>query len=222
MPDFWKVLGIEPTRDTEVVKKAYRDLMKRYHPDRATSVRDNKKANAKCSRINDAFRLALDYCAAARVESTFSQGARSSPRPAHAGPMPAQRGKRTHRGESDADRAVPRPSAVKRTGTPWGVALVHWILAISVFTIVWKWAGERQPARTSPPAAPLQFPPVKLPAERLTESESKEIGERLMRSLPPADRNGSGEHAAPLARDGGPRGDDVHPARQSGGVTQAK
>ena len=33
MPDFWKMLEIEPTKDVAIIKRAYATLAKKYHPE---------------------------------------------------------------------------------------------------------------------------------------------------------------------------------------------
>ena len=33
MPDFWKMLEIEPTKDVAIIKRAYAALAKKYHPE---------------------------------------------------------------------------------------------------------------------------------------------------------------------------------------------
>ncbi len=71
MKDCWAVLGIPRTRDTEAVKKAYRDLIKKYHPDTVRPPEMVRHYTIKCVRINDAFEQALDYCDSDADETTF-------------------------------------------------------------------------------------------------------------------------------------------------------
>ena len=53
---FYKILELEPEAPLEEVKKAYRDLVKVWHPDRfQDSQRLQKKANEKLSAINEAY-----------------------------------------------------------------------------------------------------------------------------------------------------------------------
>ena len=52
--DCWTVLGIEPTANHQEIKRAYRTLVKQYHPDVA-----GHSYNLKCARITEAYREAL-------------------------------------------------------------------------------------------------------------------------------------------------------------------
>lgn len=59
MTNCWKVLGLEPTKDLELIKTTYRDLLKVYHPDKVTN-QDMKVAyTAKCAQINAAYKEAV-------------------------------------------------------------------------------------------------------------------------------------------------------------------
>ena len=65
MKDCWQVLGIPSTTDVEAVKRAYRALIKRYHPDTisAGSPEMVRRYTVRCRRINQAFRQAIERCA---------------------------------------------------------------------------------------------------------------------------------------------------------------
>ena len=55
MMDPWKVLGIKPGASAEEAKKAYRDLVKKYHPDRFQDPAAKEMANEKLKEINQAY-----------------------------------------------------------------------------------------------------------------------------------------------------------------------
>lgn len=56
MQDPYKVLGVDPSASDEEIKKAYRDLARKYHPDRYTSNPDMAElANEKMKEINTAY-----------------------------------------------------------------------------------------------------------------------------------------------------------------------
>ena len=55
MNDPWKVLGIKQGASAEEVKKAYRDLVKKYHPDRFQDPAAKEMANEKLTEINQAY-----------------------------------------------------------------------------------------------------------------------------------------------------------------------
>ena len=55
--DYYKVLGIDKNADTEQIKKAYRKLARKYHPDINPN---DKEANKKFQQINEANEVLSD------------------------------------------------------------------------------------------------------------------------------------------------------------------
>lgn len=55
--DYYEILEIERTNDKEVIKKAYRKLALKYHPDRNP---DDKSAEEKFKQINEAYEILSD------------------------------------------------------------------------------------------------------------------------------------------------------------------
>ena len=53
--DPYKVLGVSPDADEETVKKAYRALVKKYHPDRYMNTPMQDMATEKLKEINEAY-----------------------------------------------------------------------------------------------------------------------------------------------------------------------
>ncbi len=66
MNDCWQVLDLPSTTDVAAVKRAYRALIKRYHPDTIASGPPEmiRRYTVKCGQINQAFRQALEQCTA--------------------------------------------------------------------------------------------------------------------------------------------------------------
>lgn len=56
MENLYHILGIAPTANTEEIKKAYRSLAMRHHPDRSTDANAQSKFNA----IKSAYELLSD------------------------------------------------------------------------------------------------------------------------------------------------------------------
>jgi hypothetical protein len=61
MKDCWKILKIQKTYDMETIKKAYRQLIKVYHPDKVHNPEQIRNYTIKCAEINEAYRLASEY-----------------------------------------------------------------------------------------------------------------------------------------------------------------
>jgi curved DNA-binding protein len=55
--DYYKTLGIDRKASEEDIRKAYRDLAKKYHPDRNP---DNKQAEERFKEINEAYQVLSD------------------------------------------------------------------------------------------------------------------------------------------------------------------
>lgn len=56
--DYYKILGIEKTATDKEIKKAYRKLARKYHPDLNP---DNKDAEKKFKNINEAKITIVDF-----------------------------------------------------------------------------------------------------------------------------------------------------------------
>jgi hypothetical protein len=63
--DCWKRLGLEPTADLAAIKRAYREQVKRYHPDTVTTPEQKRRYTIICAAINDAYREAVRQARAA-------------------------------------------------------------------------------------------------------------------------------------------------------------
>ncbi|HXG64885.1 MAG TPA: J domain-containing protein [Blastocatellia bacterium] len=60
MSDCWTVLGIAPTNDLEKIRRAYRDLVKQYHPDTVAAPEKKRRYTIICARVNQAYKEACE------------------------------------------------------------------------------------------------------------------------------------------------------------------
>jgi hypothetical protein len=65
--DCWKILGLQPTTDLAAIKRAYREQVKRYHPDTVTTPEQKRRYTIICAAINDAYREAVRRAQAANA-----------------------------------------------------------------------------------------------------------------------------------------------------------
>lgn len=66
----YEVLGVEPGADEETVKKAYRNLAKKYHPDRYANSPMQETAAEKMKQINEAY----DMITKGNTSENYSSG----------------------------------------------------------------------------------------------------------------------------------------------------
>jgi hypothetical protein len=59
-PDFYKILAIPPSANSDAVKSAYRELVKKYHPDLFHTRAEKAQATDKLQQINEAYAVLGD------------------------------------------------------------------------------------------------------------------------------------------------------------------
>ncbi|MEN3334500.1 MAG: DnaJ domain [Blastocatellia bacterium] len=67
MNDCWKQLGLQPTTDLAAIKRAYREQVKRYHPDTVMTPEQKRRYTIICAAINEAYREAVRCAQAANA-----------------------------------------------------------------------------------------------------------------------------------------------------------
>ena len=63
--DYYEVLGVDKNADLETIKKAYRKMAMKYHPDRNP---DNKEAEEKFKEVGEAYEVLSDSDKRARYD----------------------------------------------------------------------------------------------------------------------------------------------------------
>jgi hypothetical protein len=66
MHSCWQILEIEPTSDSEVIGKARRRLIRKYHPDTSSDEGETARLTARCAEINAAHDQAVQLAAIRR------------------------------------------------------------------------------------------------------------------------------------------------------------
>ena len=68
--DYYEVLGLDKSADEASIKKAYRSLAKKYHPDMNPG---DKEAEAKFKEVNEAYDVLSDAEKKAKYEQMMAQ-----------------------------------------------------------------------------------------------------------------------------------------------------
>src|ERR1700681_2241630 len=77
--DYYKILGVDRSADEKAIRKAYRDLARRYHPDMNPG---DKAAESKFKEINEAYEVLSDEGKRAKYDQlgeNWQQAGRGTP-----------------------------------------------------------------------------------------------------------------------------------------------
>src|SRR5262245_40898936 len=81
--DYYAVLGVEPDWDATAIKKAYRALAQKYHPDRLKDRNELTNASERMIEINEAFAVLADTKRRADFDREIT-ALKTPPKPAQA------------------------------------------------------------------------------------------------------------------------------------------
>jgi curved DNA-binding protein CbpA len=133
--DFYKILGVSSSASADEIKSAYRELVKKYHPDLFSTSADKIHANDKLRQINEAYAALGD---AARRRD-YDQKRSSKPKPTISKTASASPSGRRHSSMRNSTRRSSR-SAQKSTVKTWKYAVspkwVGGILGVAIFALV--------------------------------------------------------------------------------------
>jgi len=77
--DYYAVLGVSPESDSAAIKKAYRSLVQRYHPDRIRATDDVSNASERMIEINEAFAVLGDIKRRAELDRARAAAEKAPP-----------------------------------------------------------------------------------------------------------------------------------------------
>lgn len=143
MKNCWETLGIEETCDIEEIKKAYRELIKRYHPDTVQSTEKKRSYTDKVVKINNAYNEALEYAESVNSEIEFEEiddidNQYESPLKTEPSQTPTPEELWRKMVESLADiKPIPRSKVtIFFDNFPWAFPLIFNISLISLYAVV--------------------------------------------------------------------------------------
>ncbi|MBN2014965.1 MAG: DnaJ domain-containing protein [Candidatus Altiarchaeota archaeon] len=64
-----KTLGLGESATLEEIKKSYRELVKKYHPDKYSKVK-KKRSEKQMKEVNEAYEFIMEYCGSYRYSFT--------------------------------------------------------------------------------------------------------------------------------------------------------
>jgi curved DNA-binding protein CbpA len=104
--NFYQVLGIAPSAGAEDIRSAYRELVKKHHPDLFSDAREKSAATEKLRQINEAYAVLGNPERRERYDKEFLQPAQSRPRSPVAGERRTAPSRRRRAGLSQTSAAI--------------------------------------------------------------------------------------------------------------------
>ncbi|KAG8898131.1 hypothetical protein FRB99_007647 [Tulasnella sp. 403] len=83
--DYYKLLGVDRNADDEAIKKAYKKMALKWHPDRNAG---SEEANQKFKEISEAFEVLSDKNKRAIYDQFGEEGLKGGGMPSDSGPNP--------------------------------------------------------------------------------------------------------------------------------------
>jgi len=137
--NFYQVLGVERSASADEIKSAYREYVKRYHPDLFFTPREKAAATEKLLQINEAYAVLGNAERRHRYDQQFIQ----KPKPRVHAPTAAKRRRTSRPRRSAVSRA--KMSGILKQRVAFSKRRAGFILGAAVVAIVLIYAGRSEP-----------------------------------------------------------------------------
>ena len=155
--NFYQVLGVERSASADKIKSAYRELVRRYHPDLFATAGEKAKATEKMRQLNEAYAVLGNAERRQRYDQEFIQQPKTAPR----APVTAQR-RRTARPGGSVTLRAKRANILKRR-LHFSKKRTGYALAAATVVMILIYAGRSVPRLVSSwiLVEKLEFSPAK-------------------------------------------------------------
>jgi curved DNA-binding protein CbpA len=137
--NFYQVLGVKRSASADEIKSAYRELVKRYHPDLFARAGEKAKATEKLREINEAYSVLGNTEGRRQYDQRFIQQPKVRARPPTAGkPRATSRPRRRAKMRSTAAKILNRRPHFSKKG-------LGYALATAMVVLVFIYASRSEP-----------------------------------------------------------------------------
>jgi hypothetical protein len=126
-PDFYKILGVSPSANADAIKSAYRELVKKYHPDLFHKPAEKAQATDKLQQINEAYAVLSDAERRREYDESRVREA-ASVRTASTRTASTSRPRRPKRAETEAKKRTSYSVYAKLAGSIVAVIIVAFLV----------------------------------------------------------------------------------------------
>ena len=136
--EFYQVLGVKRSASADEIKSAYRELVKRYHPDLFSKADAKAKATEKLRQINEAYSVLGNAENRQQYDQRFIQQPKARSR------APAAKVRRASRPRRHADMRS-RMAKILKTRSYFSKKQVGYVIAGAIVVLVFMYAARSQP-----------------------------------------------------------------------------
>jgi DnaJ domain len=137
--NFYQVLGVKRSASADEIKSAYRELVKRYHPDLFSKADEKAKATEKLRQINEAYSVLGNAENRQQYDQRFIQQPKAHPRAPAAAKV-----RRASRPRRHADIRS-RAAKILRTRSYFSKKRVGYVIAGATVVLLFMYAARSEP-----------------------------------------------------------------------------